>query len=416
MTEVNGDSPEVSKQAKLPWRDWMVLPLLALLTVGLLAKSTEFVARRMFSESKNGVERCWVVNDPSTGVRGVPNSTCWEKIAEAQLIEYKFNACGHRAGVECGLKPPDAYRIVMTGSSFAMGMRVPREQTLAALLPKELSRLSGRKVEIYNEGMGDAFTHSVALRFNEVLAARPDMILWVLTPMDIQQASFVVPHHDASAGHGEIKRRLKDALAARSVLDKVRGLSNLAGDVWANELEEVHDDVRVSRAGFLLQHFLYESQSLYVESYLRSEDDKSGFLKADLSARWRNNLRLTEVDAADIESRAEAAGVPFVVVPLPNRAQAAMISMGQWPSGYDPYKLDDELRAIIERHGGTYIDVLQDFRSVPNPEKHYLPIDGHPDADGHAIITGLLAKELTGGAVPALASANRQQAQLEHRR
>jgi hypothetical protein len=79
-----------------------------------------------------------------------------------------------------------------------------------------------------------------------------------------------------------------------------------------------------------------------------------------------------------------------------------MISVGEWPADYDPYKLDEEVRAIIESHGGIYIDILPDFRAVPNPERHYFPVDGHPDAAGHAMIAGMLAKELTSGAVPAL--------------
>jgi hypothetical protein len=76
--------------------------------------------------------------------------------------------------------------------------------------------------------------------------------------------------------------------------------------------------------------------------------------------------------------------------------------MGEWPAGYNPYKLDDELRPLITRHGGTYIDILPGFRDIPNPEQYYYPVDGHPNADGNRIISGLLANVLTGGAVPAL--------------
>jgi hypothetical protein len=99
---------------------------------------------------------------------------------------------------------------------------------------------------------------------------------------------------------------------------------------------------------------------------------------------------------------------------LPNRAQAAMISMGEWPAGYDPYKLDAELRSIVTSHGGIYIDILPDFRAIPNPEQHYLPVDSHPDAGGHAIIAAMLAKELTGGAVPALKVPAQNQVAREH--
>jgi len=79
-----------------------------------------------------------------------------------------------------------------------------------------------------------------------------------------------------------------------------------------------------------------------------------------------------------------------------------MIAMGQWPDGFDPYKLDDELRAILVSHGGIYIDILSGIRNIPNPEQYYFPVDGHPDAQGHLMFSRLLAKALTSGGVPAL--------------
>jgi hypothetical protein len=79
-----------------------------------------------------------------------------------------------------------------------------------------------------------------------------------------------------------------------------------------------------------------------------------------------------------------------------------MLSMGEWPAGFDPYKLDIELRGIVESHHGTYVDILPAFRGIPNSEQYYLPLDGHPNAGGHRIVAGLLAKALTDGAVPEL--------------
>jgi hypothetical protein len=90
-----------------------------------------------------------------------------------------------------------------------------------------------------------------------------------------------------------------------------------------------------------------------------------------------------------------------------------MISMVEWPAGYDPYKLDNELRTIITRHGGTYIDILPDYRNIPNAEQGFLPVDGHPNAGGHATITRLLARRLTDGSIPALRITTQPQAGLE---
>jgi hypothetical protein len=389
----------------LPLRDWIVLPILGMLTVCIMPVTSELIARWMFSQSKTNEEQCWVLDDPSTGVRGIPNSVCQVKIPESQPTEYRYNSCGHRAGMECGLKPPGAYRIVMTGSSSVMGLTVRREQTFAALLPQELSRRTGREIEVYNVGMGYGFTHNVVLRFNEVLAAGPDMILWVAAPMDIEQASFVVPGSKASAGR-DIRTRVHEALARKSAWDKVRSLWEIASAGFLSHLA-------ASRTELMIQHFLYSSQSLYVNSYLRGDDSHSGFLKAEPSAEWQSHLRQTDIDVANMEARASAAGIPFVTVLLPNRAQAAMISMGEWPKGFDPYKLDGELRSIVTSHGGIYLDILPAFRAIPNPEQYYFPVDGHPNAEGHRIVSGLLASALTSGAVPALSKAAQPQVALD---
>ena len=183
--------------------------------------------------------------------------------------------------------------------------------------------------------------------------------------------------------------------------------------------------VEVSHSVFLFRHFLYESQSQLVISYLAEKPDAPymqkihgpEFLRTAPSAEWQSHLRGLNGDVADIEAQARAAGVPVVAVLLPQRAQAAIISRGGvWPAGFDPYKLDNELRSMIGNHGGTYLDILPDFRNIPNSEQGFFPLETHPNARGHAMISGLLARELTNGAVPVLKVAAQQRAVLEEGR
>jgi hypothetical protein len=155
-----------------------------------------------------------------------------------------------------------------------------------------------------------------------------------------------------------------------------------------------------SSAALMLQHFLYESPSIYVKHSL-TPDEFAGYLKAQPSAAWQARIQAFDADVATVQAQAAAAGVPLVVVTIPSRPQADMISMEEWPAGYDPYKLDDELRAIVVSHGATYIDIFPGFRTVSNPGQYFLPVDGHPNAGGHAIISRLLADGLS-SAVPAL--------------
>jgi hypothetical protein len=285
-------------------------------------------------------------------------------------------------------------------------MWVPREKSFAALLPEELTQLTGRKVELYNEAMQWGFPPSATLRFKQVFPEQPDMILWVLTPTDISKVRELMPYTPAppapGGAGGMLARnwnRAKETFATRSVPDAIAEMWN--HDVTSPFTSKL-EDFRFMPAGIFLEHLLYTSRSLYLKSYMMGADSESGFLRSEPTQLWQSNLAEFDRLAGQVEGEAKAAGIPFVAVLVPERAQAAMISMGDWPAGYDPFKLDNELRSIIESHGGTYFDVLPEYRQFGAPEKDYFPVDGHPDAKGHAMISELLAKGLTDGPVPAL--------------
>jgi hypothetical protein len=63
-----------------------------------------------------------------------------------------------------------------------------------------------------------------------------------------------------------------------------------------------------------------ESQGQYVTSYLKNEDD-AGFLRTEPNLKWQHLLEVFQGDAEQFEQQAKAAGVPFVAVLVPNRAQ-----------------------------------------------------------------------------------------------
>jgi stress-induced morphogen len=287
---------------------------------------------------------------------------------------------------------PGTYRIVMTGSSFAMGSLVERDRTFAALLPTELSRRTGRKVELYNEGLSWKTPQNVSLGFSDVLMEKPDLILWILTPWDMDGAANVPLDGESLSEAGtrwHTVRTVMQALRRDSLPTAFPVILNTIRTRWDN-----------TESGDLLQHYLYESQSEYVKLFLTGPSAE--FLKTTPDTKFQVSVGKFDDYAADVEVRAKAAGVPIVAVLVPNRAQAAMVSMGKWPAGFDPYRLDGEIHSIISRHGGTFIDILPDFRSIPNPEQYYYPIDGHLTAGGHRIIAQVLANELTSGPIAAL--------------
>ena len=196
MTPLLASQPKAPTGPKRRGRDWIVLPATCLLTAGVIAASSELLARHFFPVRQIAFQDCFSANDPGGDAPVKPNGVCWEQMAESPFqAEYRFNSRGHRAGVELTPKQPGTYRIVLIGSSLTQGLFLPREKTFAAMLPAQLSNAAGRKVEVYNEASGGKFrggpfpTPASVQHFGDVLAAQPDLILWVLTPTDLISAS-----------------------------------------------------------------------------------------------------------------------------------------------------------------------------------------------------------------------------------
>jgi hypothetical protein len=409
MSQAKANAPV--SEPKLPRRDWILLPLIALLTILLIMAPTEWIARRAFTGSSDELERCHTFRDPVSGIGRVSNCVYWVKAFEAQPTQYRMNSSGYRSDVEFGAKSPGTFRIVLVGSSVGLGASTQRENTFAAMLPEELSKRTGRPVELYNESIPGipGLPQSVALRFKDVLATKPDLVLWEVGRWDIKETLTRLPAKDEPteqrASSGAAWLRVKEDIAKHDTHRTVSDLMSL-GRSFLVSMKGTFDD---SRTAFMLQHFLYQSPNIYVRYFLSGPDEFAGYLKAVPSAAWQARLQAFDADVASVQAQAAAAGVPLAVVTIPSFPQADMIAMGVWPAGYDPDKLDDELHSIVVNHGATYIDIFPGFRTISNPGQYFLPMDGHPNAGGHAIISGLLASELSNGAVPGLKTTLSQQ-------
>jgi len=402
----DASDPKMLREPRLPRRDWILLPLLCLLTTGLLAASTELIARLLFSEFATREDGCILKTDQSQGWRGIPNCVVREKTAEGELVEHRFNSSGYRSSVEFGPKQPNTYRIVVVGSSIAMGGEVKMEEGFAALLAGELSQRTGRKVEVYNEAIAGwgGTPRNIASRFKSALSQQPDMVLWALTAWDIRNASGVWPTDEILPDE---KRATPNTgtpgVSKPGASRRRRGLLLRLRFIVPLTRRVVYDFWHSSRTNLMLTHYIdeYGSRSDYLDRCGIWHNDGQ-YLGAEPGIARLHHLEDFDGYAATIEAQASAAHVPLVAVLVPIRCHVALISMGNWPANIDPFSLDNEVRTIIVSHGGTYIDVLPDYRGIRNAEMGYFPVDGHLNPLGNSTLSELLAKELTSGAVPDL--------------
>jgi hypothetical protein len=368
-------------------RDLLLMPLIGILTIAVVAVTAELLARaHHFYESAAGMAACLDDSDPARGVRGIPNSVCREKSLESDDIEIRLDSRGYRSDWEPGPKRSDVYRIVLIGSSVALGERTQFENSPAALLAPRIAALSGTRVEVYSEGMAWGFARNADLRFQDAIDLQPDLILWVVTPLDIARSEETLVRQPDSPPPANGIGRLK-----YQVLQYIR---SHGGDIVI---------------GQVLRHYLYELQSekQFVRSAVQnlSPDDELGFLYITQGPAWQQHWADFTAHARDMFTRARAADIPMAVVFAPNRLQAAMISQGVWPAGFDPYGINRSVQSRTAAQGATFIGILPHYAAVPGSEHLYLALDGHPTDSGYHFLAQAIAEELTSGAIPRLARA-----------
>jgi hypothetical protein len=390
-------SSTTTAETRLPRRDWILLPLIGLLTIVAVCAATESVARHIYTEFDAGSEQCPHFTDPYIGIERNASCAYRRKTLESDVVDYRLNSRGYRDDTEVTPKQPGVFRIVLVGSSFGYGGAVDREQSIAGVLPTLLSQQLGRKVELYNVSVPGfpGLPQSLNRRFADALDAQPDLVLWVLTRWDIKSA---LDAPDAENGAGEAADAgHQTAVVEDSTDSRSRGLPRGIREALAS----LKQGFMNSRSAYLLQQLLCKSQSQYLKRSLMGPDEINGYLHTSLSNAWRNRLDGFDESVAAISGKASAAHVLLAVARLPSGVEATMISMGEWPAGYDPYLLTKEVDQIVARRGAIPLDVTTGFRDVPHPERDYFPVDGHANVVGNVVLAQLLAEKLeSSGLVP----------------
>jgi hypothetical protein len=363
-----------TSKRRVPRRDFVVLPLLSIITVLLMFGVAE-LACRIFWPARE-YDTC-AVGDDVTGFRMRPNCTSTMKNAEGVWTTNRYNECGYRSETSCGPKPPGAFRIVLLGSSVAQGTFIPYGQTFFARAAKQISAQCHTVVDVQSLGVPNSSPIFVYRRLNEALALKPDVVLFVLTPFDLEQ-------------------KINPAqLAERN--DPHPRFSEPAVQLRIGPFKRLERTLLQSRAVLIAQHYLFSDENTFLRLYL-VYGDKADFLRSPLSPAWQKRYEDLSVIIGDMAERVRAAGASLCVMPVPSRAEAALLSAPRRP-GIDAEAFGRTLEKIASQHGAKSIDLMNTFEKIPKSENLFYVVDGHLTPEGQKAVSQQVARALMKGGI-----------------
>ncbi len=137
--------------------------------------------------------------------------------------------------------------------------------------------------------------------------------------------------------------------------------------------------------------------------------DRDDYLRQPFTATWRQRFADFDAILGDMTDKLHAAGVPLLVIPVPSRKQAALISSPQIPSDLDPFAFSREIEMIASKHGAVYVSLTDTFSHIPNSDRLFYVVDNHPTAEAQSVIANSLVQKLKEGSIPAFSNCTLQQ-------
>jgi len=263
----------------------------------------------------------------------VPNAQ-----ATLQSVLVRTNSWGLRGGPVTDKPQPGTRRILLLGSSIALGWGVPEDQTLSALLQKRFAD-AGQRVEVLNAGVGNYNAERYVERF--LLRLAP------LQPSDILVLAFARDGEELDAGGGNFLLRH----------------SELAVTIW------------------IASHRLFDPSG---------ENNLVDHYKA-VYAPGSHSLAVLQAEYAKLADYAKAHNIRVTVAMMPD-----IHNLSDYPLGF----VDDAFAAMCRQLGFTYVDLLPAFKGRQPDEVWAMPGDPHPNAVGQAIMAETVFPVLAGETQP----------------
>jgi hypothetical protein len=332
--------------------------MIFLATIVVLLFGGEVAARWIYVQEAD-FEPCESLT--TEGFRYQPFCTSHTKVWEGPWITQHFNDCGYRSAESCAPRPAGSLRVVVVGSSTARGALVNYSESFAGLAEASLSQRCGSLVDFQNLGTEPPDVARIAERMPEVLRLKPAAIVMMIGQFDLAH--------------------LKDPPPVPGHLNDRKPFN----------LRFVINELRESRLFELMQYYLYRNPDFQARASLLNGDN-ADYLRAPLSAEWRDHVASLGNVLAQITARSD--GVPVLLVFVPKRGQVAIAKMTDRPAGVDPYLLGEVLQDVAKPYGIQVLDTTRAMASAPDFQSLFYSTEGHARAGGHAVTATVVENAL----------------------
>ena len=216
---------------------------------------------------------------------------------------------------------------------MSQALHVPYEQAFFYRTSSQLSRSCDHPVDVQDLGVPGSSPIFAYRRAQEALSLNPDVVLFLVVPYDLNRHDVPVELAD----HG----------------NPTKGVEHLL----------IH-----SRAVLIAQHFMFLNKEAFVRAYLLY-GDKADYLRQPITPAWQQRFADIDLIIGELADTLRATRVPLIVIPVPSRAEAALLSSSQLPPRVDPFAFGREIEGIAAKHGAGYLDLMKPPQPHPQCRK-----------------------------------------------
>ena len=342
------------------------------------------------------------IPDPILLSKFVPNSTCKYKNSEFN-IDYKINSQGLRDYDHTVKKPPDTFRILLLGDSFAEGYGLEINKSFGKIIESRLSKIAGQKIEVINAGLSGRglLTEYLYLRFFGI-HYEPDLTILVFNMTDFLET---FQEHELLTEKG--KQFLKNDNFISSphlgLTNELFRLEDLGTNQQTNLTKEENiDPLNILRKIILITKNKTLSHFGNYKQLLAIPENQFGNIRIDPFALTRN-FDIQEYEQASLEPKNDILrfqkllhtnNSKFLMLLVPN---GHMVNGKQWEVGrfvtwgFEKDKVYDNqaflmMRVFMKSRNIDTVDLTPLLKVKSTNKKLFFDFDGHLNIEGNKTV------------------------------